>query len=137
LFDPLRRLLFANQIDHLRWYAGKLSPRKYGPVRPRDLGKDAGHSVMHVYAKRFTDGGADGEGRWSDEPARHLYSMIPEGDGPRGGEALPPPAAVRQPGSTPGADARAERGASIEVEFEETEAEAGAQDEWDDYWSTP
>jgi hypothetical protein len=99
---------------------------------------------MHVYTKRFTDGrapggsggGADGEGRWSDEPARHLYSMIPEGEGPRGGERLPAPAVIREPASTQGPDARGEaRGGAVELEYEETDAKAGAPDEWDDYWS--
>ncbi|MGZ6049316.1 MAG: terminase small subunit-like protein, partial [Phenylobacterium sp.] len=130
------------KLEHLRWYAGKLSPKRYGPVRPRDAGKEGAHAVMHVYAKRFTgpdEGGgegAGGEGRWSDEPARHLYSMIPEGDpSPRAGEALPPPAVVREPASTQGPDARGEaRGGSVEVEFEDG---AGADDPEDDYWSAP
>ncbi|HLZ74836.1 hypothetical protein [Phenylobacterium sp.] len=131
---------FATKVmlEHLRWYAGKLSPKRYGPVRPRDAGKEGGHTVMHVYTKRFsTSGGPDGEGRWSDEPARHLYSMIPEGDpSPRAGEALPPPAVVREPASTQGPDARGEaRGGMIEVEYDPPEG--GADEPEDDFWAAP
>jgi hypothetical protein len=106
-------------------------------MRPRDLSQDAALTAMHVYTKRFSSsGGPDDEGRWSEEPAQHLYSMSPAGDGPRGGERLPAPAAIREPASTQGPDARGEaRGGAIEVEYEETEAEAGVQDDWDDYWS--
>jgi len=91
---------------------------------------------MHVYTKRFFCGEGDEEGRWSDQPAKHLYSMIPDGDGPRGGEALPAPAVIREPASTQGPGARGEaRGGAVEVEFDEPEG--GAEDDWDDYWSTP
>ncbi|THD61519.1 MAG: hypothetical protein E8A49_11090 [Phenylobacterium sp.] len=131
------------KLEHLRWYAAKLAPRKYGPMRPREVGgaDGGGHSVLHVYAKKFVTcgpgggDGPDGEGRWSAEPAQHLYSMIPAGErGGRGGERLPPPAAVREPASTRGPDATwAARGGAVEVERDGPEGEA--DDGWDDYWA--
>jgi hypothetical protein len=115
------------KLEHLRWYAGKLAPRKYGAMKPVEAGGGgAGHSVLHVYAKKYVTGEGDDEGRWSEEPARRLYSMIPVGEGKRGGERLPAPAAVREPASTQGPDATWEaRGGSVEAEYE---------DEEDDCW---
>jgi hypothetical protein len=120
------------KLEHLRWYAGKLAPRKYGAMKAVDPVK-ARHQVMHVYTKNFTCG-SDGEpGRWSEEPAEHLYSMIPVGDGERGGERLPAPDVVREPFTTQGPGATgAARGGAVEVEFEdEGEEDAGWED---DYW---
>lgn len=114
------------KLEHLRWYAGKLSPRKYGAMKPVEAGGGAGHRVLHVYTKKFVMGQGDDDGRWSEEPAQHLYSMIPVGEGERGGERLPPPAAVREPASTRGPEATWEaRGGAVEAEYE---------DEEDDYW---
>jgi hypothetical protein len=114
------------KLEHLRWYAGKLSPRKYGAMRPVEAGGGTGHDVTHVYVKKFVMGEGGEPGRWSDEPAEHLYSMIPVGDGERGGERLPAPAVVREPASTRGPDATWEaRGGAVEAEVE---------DEEDDYW---
>jgi terminase small subunit-like protein len=114
------------KLEHLRWYAGKLAPKKYGPMKAVEPGA-GGHSVLNVYAKKFVmsdeNGGA---GRWSEEPAEHLYSMIPAGEGERGGERLPAPAVIREPESTRGADARGEpRGGAVEAEVE---------NEKDDWW---
>jgi hypothetical protein len=114
------------KLEHLRWYAGKLAPRKYGAMKPVEAGGATGHSVLHVYTKNFVTAEEDGDGRWSDEPAQHLYSMIPAGEGERGGERLPAPAVVREPASTRGPGAMGEaRGGAVEAEYE---------DEEDDYW---
>jgi hypothetical protein len=113
------------KLQHLRWYAGKLSPRKYGAMKPVDGGK-AGHSVLHVYTKKFICGEGDREGRWSDEPATHVSSSIPTDDPLRGGEALPAPLVIREPASTWGPDATGEaRGGMVEAEEEFEEG---------DYW---
>jgi hypothetical protein len=100
------------KLEQLRWYAGKLSPRKYGPLKAADPVRER-HKVLHVYTKRFTcNDENDGSGRWSDEPARHLYSMISADDpSERAGEMLPPPAVIREPFTTqgPGATGGARR----------------------------
>jgi hypothetical protein len=121
------------KLEHLRWYAGKLAPKKYGAIKAADPAAGR-HQVMHVYTKRFTcNDDNEGSGRWSDEPAKHLYSMIPVGEGERGGEPLPPPSVVREPFTTQGPNATGHaRGGGVEVEFEdEGEADGGWED---DYW---
>ncbi|HEX4710092.1 hypothetical protein [Phenylobacterium sp.] len=45
----------AVQLSHLRWYAGKLSPKKYGLHKPTDTAARAGGETTHVYVKRFVD----------------------------------------------------------------------------------
>jgi hypothetical protein len=113
------------KLQHLRWYAGKLSPRKYGAMKPVEFGK-GGASVLHVYTKKFICGPDDGDGRWSDEPAQHVRSAISTDDA-GGYEALPAPSAIREPESTWGPNATGEaRGGMVEAE-EETDGD-------DDYW---
>jgi hypothetical protein len=108
------------KLEQLRWYAGKLSPRKYGPLKPADP-KAERRQVMHVYTKNFTCGPRDDDpGRWSEEPAQHLYSMIPTDDPERGGERLPPPDVIREPFTTQGPGATwAARGGAVEAEWED------------------
>jgi hypothetical protein len=121
------------KLEHLRWYAGKLAPRKYGAFKAADPVK-ARHQVMHVYTKNFVcSDDNDGSGRWSPEPAEHLYSMIPVGDGERGGEKLPAPDVVREPFTTQGPGATWEaRGGAVEAEWEdEGQEDAGWEN---DYW---
>lgn len=115
------------KLEHLRWYAGKLSPKKYGPMKAADPGK-GGHSVLNVYAKKFVMSDENGgSGRWSEEPAEHLYSMIPAGEAERGGERLPAPSAILEPETTRGPGAtHAARGGAVEAEWED--------DGKDDYW---
>jgi hypothetical protein len=115
------------KLEHLRWYAGKLAPRRYGALKAMeaDLGGAARGKVLHVYTKKFGGDENDGEGRWREAPARHVSSSMETPDGEW--VSLPPPAAVREPRSTWGPDARGEaRGGAIEVE-----------DEADDYWTSP
>ncbi|HEX3364729.1 hypothetical protein [Phenylobacterium sp.] len=49
----------ATQLTQLRWWAGKLSPKKYGRHKPVDP-TASGRRVQHVYVKRFTDAGESG-----------------------------------------------------------------------------
>jgi hypothetical protein len=118
------------KLEQLRWYAGKLSPRKYGAIKAADPVAER-HRVLHVYTKRFTCGTGDdgdaGPGRWSEEPAEHLYSMIPVDDPDRGGERLPAPDVVREPFTTQGPGATgAARGGAVEAEWEDE----GEEDYW-------
>jgi hypothetical protein len=46
----------AAQLTQLRWWVGKLSPKKYGRHKPVDP-TAPGRRVQHVYVKRFTDAG--------------------------------------------------------------------------------
>jgi hypothetical protein len=46
----------AVQLTQLRWWTGKLSPKKYGRHKPLDP-TAPGRQVQHVYVKRFTDAG--------------------------------------------------------------------------------
>jgi len=119
------------KLEQLRWYAGKLAPRKYGVLKPSEPARPAGEGAIHVYMKKFMINGDDNEpGRWSEEPAEHRYSMIahPNKDG-RAGEPLPPPAVIREPRSTQGPNATfAPNGGSVE-------AERDCED--DDYWTIP
>jgi hypothetical protein len=43
------------KLEHLRWYAGKLSPRKYGPVTPAPPELPQEERLMTVVVRRFTD----------------------------------------------------------------------------------
>jgi len=114
------------QLWHLRWHVAKLAPKKYGAIKPVDVSAQAPPRAMHVYTKTFCSG-EDGEpGRWSDEPSKHLYSMVPVGEKVRGGEPLPPPEVIREPRSTWGPNATGEaRGGAVECETD---------DEDDDDW---
>lgn len=108
------------QLWHLRWHVGKLAPKKYGAIKPVDVSAAAGPPALHVYTKKFVMGDQDEPGRWSEEPAQHLYSMVPVSDKARGGEPLPPPAAIREPRSTWGPNATGEpRGGAVECESDD------------------
>ena len=43
------------QLSHLRWHAGKMAPRKYGPLRAMEA-EGRQHDALHVYTKKFVTG---------------------------------------------------------------------------------
>lgn len=47
------------KLKHLRWHAGKLSPKKYGGLKPQDppAETDAGRNNLTVVIKRYSDTG--------------------------------------------------------------------------------
>jgi hypothetical protein len=121
------------QLAHLRWHTGKLAPKTYGPHKAAEPG-GRGEGALHVYLKKFVMGEGREPGQWSEEPAEHLYSMVPVGDkGPNAGKPLPPPEAVREPRTCLGPNpSRVARGGAVEAE-REAEDDAGA----DDFWTSP
>lgn len=125
---PQTAFLLKVKLGHLRWHTGKIAPKTYGNLKPADPKVDR-RKVLHVYTKRFVlpAKGPDGrvapgaEGHWSEEPAKHLYSMVSIASPQDPGMKLPPPAVVREPKSChPGGDRRA-RGGAVEAEEEEVE----------------
>ena len=120
------------KLRHLRWFVGKLSPKKYGPQKAVAPAQQP--SEMNVWTKNYIlptaeESAAGQSGRWSQEPSVHAYSMVPVDDPtPAAGMALPKPAYVREPATCRGPDATyAPRGGAIEVEVE--------GEEEDDYWA--
>jgi hypothetical protein len=67
------------QLTHLRWQAGKLAPKKFGPHRPMEAPADPmleSGGGLTVVLKRFVLDGTPG-GRESDEPEELLYRLTP------------------------------------------------------------
>jgi hypothetical protein len=111
---PETAYLTRVRLEHLRWYAGKLAPTKYGTFKatepPADseaadgLGADGGGPVTNVYLKTWVIDPEGGPSRESDRPAELLYSA-------QAGATRDAPAVVTDgPGSGPAkAEARADR----------------------------
>lgn len=119
------------QLAHLRWHTGKLAPKTYGAQKAVDVTART-EGALHTYVKKFVMGTGDEPGRWSEEPAVHLSSMVPVDDkGPNAGAPLPPPEAVREPRSCQGPNPTFEpRGGAVEAEFDgEDGLEDGADDD--------
>lgn len=122
---PETAYLTRVRLGQLRWHVGKLEPKKYGPQKAFAPPPPDPERALHVYLKNFIMGSDGQPGRWSEEPAKHLYSMVRRDGQDRGGEPLPPPEKIREPASTRGPDATwGPRGGAVEAEYEgEDEAE--------------
>ena len=59
---PETAFLTRVRLEHLRWYAGKLSPRKYGAVKPAPPELPEEERSMTVVLRRFTDAPVPGLG---------------------------------------------------------------------------
>lgn len=93
------------RLKHLRWFATKLWPRRYGPVKAVEAAPDAGEDEgetgdgpgMTVVVKSFTLPPDDGPAVPTHEPARVLYRLDGEGRRTEGnGEVWAPDADGRR-----------------------------------------
>lgn len=111
------------QLRQLRWQVGRMAPKKYGPLKAADPARAP--SVLNVWSKQYVlptaeEAAAGGQGRWSEAPSEHLYSMVPVDDpSPMAGMRLPAPEVAAEPASCRGEGATFEaRGGAIEAEAE-------------------
>ncbi len=128
---PETAYLARVKLGQLRWHVGKLAPKKYGALKPFAPPTPDPERVLHVYTKNYVLGSGGEPGRWSEEPARHLYSMVRRDGRGGGGEPLAPPAVVREPAATQGPDADWQaRGGAVEAEFEGDGEDSGDDGLW-------
>jgi hypothetical protein len=113
------------KLRWLRWYVGKLGPRRFGNMKPMDAPKPA-EPPQHTTWKTFwLETGPDGEqkvrARWYDHENNRIEGDVPGdwGPAPARESYRPPSHGGPEPPAAPGETARAAR----EIPYDPTDPE--------------